>query len=168
MQLTMADWVVVLGYGFIVLAVGLYFARRAGRGHRRVLPRRPETSLVASGHLHGGHHLLHRHAEPGHGHGPDRRGESELALVGVRHHRNVHGVLLREALAEVRGPHGHGLLRTSVFGKACRLPARFPGPLSGGVLQRHDHGHRDSGGHQDRWGAPGGGEVRGRAVWPGR
>jgi SSS family solute:Na+ symporter len=32
MQLTMADWVVVLGYGFITLTVGLYFARRAGRG----------------------------------------------------------------------------------------------------------------------------------------
>jgi Na+/proline symporter len=32
MQLTASDWVVVLAYGFTVLAVGLYFARRAGRG----------------------------------------------------------------------------------------------------------------------------------------
>ncbi|MGD2120673.1 MAG: Na+:solute symporter [Gemmatimonadota bacterium] len=32
MQLTAADWVVVVTYGLIVLAVGLYFARRAGRG----------------------------------------------------------------------------------------------------------------------------------------
>ncbi len=32
MQLTTSDWVVVITYGFIVLAVGLYFARRAGRG----------------------------------------------------------------------------------------------------------------------------------------
>ena len=32
MQLTTVDWVVVLGYGAVVLAVGLYFARRAGRG----------------------------------------------------------------------------------------------------------------------------------------
>jgi SSS family solute:Na+ symporter len=32
MQLTMSDWVVVLAYGFIVVVVGLYFARRAGQG----------------------------------------------------------------------------------------------------------------------------------------
>ncbi len=32
MQLTTADWVVVLAYGAIVLAVGLFFARRAGKG----------------------------------------------------------------------------------------------------------------------------------------
>jgi Na+/proline symporter len=32
MQLTSSDWVVVVAYGFTVLAVGLYFARRAGRG----------------------------------------------------------------------------------------------------------------------------------------
>ena len=32
MQLTAADWVVVLTYGAIVLAVGLFFARRAGKG----------------------------------------------------------------------------------------------------------------------------------------
>jgi Na+/proline symporter len=32
MQLTATDWVVVVAYGLIVLAVGLYFARRAGRG----------------------------------------------------------------------------------------------------------------------------------------
>ncbi|MFC1574837.1 sodium:solute symporter family protein [Gemmatimonadota bacterium] len=32
MQLTTADWAVVVGYGFIVLAVGLFFARRAGQG----------------------------------------------------------------------------------------------------------------------------------------
>jgi Na+/proline symporter len=32
MQLTAADWIVVVTYGLIVLAVGLYFARRAGRG----------------------------------------------------------------------------------------------------------------------------------------
>jgi len=31
MQLTTSDWVVVIGYGLIVLIVGLYFARRAGR-----------------------------------------------------------------------------------------------------------------------------------------
>ena len=31
MQLTMADWIVVAVYGLVVLAVGLYFARRAGR-----------------------------------------------------------------------------------------------------------------------------------------
>jgi SSS family solute:Na+ symporter len=32
MQLTTTDWVVVITYGFIVLVVGLYFARRAGQG----------------------------------------------------------------------------------------------------------------------------------------
>jgi len=32
MQLTTSDWLVVVGYGLIVLIVGLYFARRAGRG----------------------------------------------------------------------------------------------------------------------------------------
>lgn len=32
MQLTTVDWVVVLSYGFLVLAVGLFFARRAGEG----------------------------------------------------------------------------------------------------------------------------------------
>jgi Na+/proline symporter len=32
MQLTSSDWVVVVAYGLIVLAVGLYFARRAGQG----------------------------------------------------------------------------------------------------------------------------------------
>ncbi len=32
MQLTTADWIVVVTYLLIVLAVGLYFARRAGRG----------------------------------------------------------------------------------------------------------------------------------------
>jgi len=32
MQLTTADWVVVLTYGAIVLVVGLFFARRAGKG----------------------------------------------------------------------------------------------------------------------------------------
>jgi solute:Na+ symporter, SSS family len=32
MRLTYADWVVVVAYGLVVLTVGLYFARRAGRG----------------------------------------------------------------------------------------------------------------------------------------
>ena len=32
MQLTTADWVVVVAYGAIVLVVGLFFARRAGTG----------------------------------------------------------------------------------------------------------------------------------------
>jgi Na+/proline symporter len=32
MQLTTSDWAVVIAYGFIVLVVGLYFARRAGQG----------------------------------------------------------------------------------------------------------------------------------------
>jgi len=32
MQLTMIDWMVVLSYGVLVLAVGLLFARRAGKG----------------------------------------------------------------------------------------------------------------------------------------
>ncbi len=32
MQLTTTDWLVVVTYGLIVLALGLYFARRAGRG----------------------------------------------------------------------------------------------------------------------------------------
>ena len=32
MQLTTLDWIVVGGYGAIALSVGLYFARRAGRG----------------------------------------------------------------------------------------------------------------------------------------
>jgi Na+/proline symporter len=32
MQLTASDWVVVVAYGLTVLTVGLYFARRAGRG----------------------------------------------------------------------------------------------------------------------------------------
>lgn len=32
MQLTSSDWVVVVAYGLTVLVVGLYFARRAGRG----------------------------------------------------------------------------------------------------------------------------------------
>ena len=32
MRLTAADWVVVLAYGVVVLAVGLFFARRAGKG----------------------------------------------------------------------------------------------------------------------------------------
>ena len=32
MQLTTSDWLVIGAYGLIVLVVGLYFARRAGKG----------------------------------------------------------------------------------------------------------------------------------------
>src|SRR5262249_16865926 len=51
--------------------------------------------------------LLDGHTEPRHRHVAERRGQPELAVVGVPHHRNADGVLLRQAVAAGprAGPH---------------------------------------------------------------
>src|SRR6267154_5328323 len=67
-------------------------------GARRVLPVGPATVMVAAGGVARGHDVLDRHAEPRHGSRANRRRVAELGLVGLRHHRHLYGVLLRQAV----------------------------------------------------------------------
>src|SRR5204863_170649 len=62
----------------------------------------------------------------------------------------LHRVLLRQAVAAVRGAHRHRVLRAALLRQAGRLPPRIPSDLPWRVFQRDDHGVRQSLGDQDR------------------
>src|SRR6266566_6230730 len=96
------------------------------RGTSRILSLGPATVVVAPGGVARGHDVLDRHAEPRDRPRADRRREPELALVGVRGHGDVHRLLLREAMAALRGPHRHRVLRATLLRQAGGFPARVP------------------------------------------
>src|SRR6266566_5652336 len=86
--------------------------RRLGAG--RVLPVGPAPVMVAPGRVARGHDVLDRHAEPRHRPRAHRRRGPELGLVGLCHHRDLHGVLLRQAVAAVSGAHRYRVLRAAL------------------------------------------------------
>ncbi len=121
-----------------------------GQEHLGVLRLRPGRPLVAGRAVHGRHDLPQRHAQPGHRHRPPQRRRGELGLVGLHPDRRRHGLLLRPAVAALRGHDGPRVLRAPLFGQGGRVRPRLPLGLPGLLLQLHDHGHGQPGRLQDR------------------
>ena len=150
MQLTTLDWIVIALYGLTALAIGLRFARRAGSGadefflSGRKLPWwLLGTSMVATTFSTDTPNLIADFVRTG-------GGRAELGLVGVPDHRDVHGLLLRPAVAQVRRADRHRVLRTALCGASGGVPAGVPRDLPGRLLQRDDHRHGDARRDQDR------------------
>ena len=150
MQLHTLDWIIALLSVAICFVPALFFGKRSGQEHRRVLRLRPLRALVAGRPLHGRHHVLQRHPQPGRQLRPHPGRGRQLAVVGLHPHRRLHGLLLCAALAPLRRPHRPGVLRTALLRQSRRRGARLPRRLPGPVLQLHDHGHGQPGRLQDR------------------
>ena len=121
-----------------------------GQEHVRVLRVGPLRAVVAGRPLDGRDDVQQRHAELGDAAGPPIRRGGQLAVVGVRAHGRLHGVLLRPAVAALRRDDGSRVLRVAVLRQGRVGGARLPRGLSRPVLQLLHHGHGDAGGVQDR------------------
>ena len=62
MQLTLLDWLAIAAYFAANVAIGLYYRRRATASTADYFVSGRNVSLVAGGHVDGGHDLRRRHA----------------------------------------------------------------------------------------------------------
>ncbi len=62
MHLQLIDWIIVALSLLVCFVPALFFGKRAGQEHGRVLRLRPRRALVAGRPVDGGHHLQQRHA----------------------------------------------------------------------------------------------------------
>ena len=105
MRLGTIDWVVILVYFLLNIAVGLYFRRKAGTGTGEFFRLGPRRGLVAGRHLHGRHDFFRRYASGRHGTRGQQRHRRKLALVELCIQRDDDGVFVRPPLAPLRGHH---------------------------------------------------------------
>ena len=149
MQLKLIDWVVVAAYAVLSLAIGLRFARRAGRSlEQYFLSGRTApwwllgTSMVATTFSADTPNLVTDLVRTG--------GVSTNWLWWAFLITGMLTVFFyAKLLAAERCAHRHQFLRAPLLGRAGKVPARLPRRLSRRVLQHRDHGHSDARRHQD-------------------
>jgi hypothetical protein len=114
MHLQLIDWLIVLATLLICFVPALFFGKRAGKNtleffiSGRAAPWwLAGVSMVATTFSSDTPKWITRAGAQ------VRRGE-QLAMVGIRAHSRVHGVLLRPPLAALRGDDGPGVLRIAL------------------------------------------------------
>ena len=120
MHLQVIDWIIVVVHPADLFRPRPVLRQAVGQEHLGVLRLRPGRPVVAGRPVHGGHDLQQRHAEPGHRHRPPQRRRRQLGLVGLHPDRRGHGLLLRPAVAPLRGHDRPRVLRDPLFRQGRR------------------------------------------------
>ena len=150
MHLQLIDWIIVAVILLICFVPALFFGKRAGKSTSeffasgRAVPWwLAGLSMVATTFSSDTPNLVtdivRRNGVAG-----------QLGLVGLHPDRRRHGLLLRPAVAAVRGHDRPRVLRDPLFGQGRRRRPRLPLGLPRLLLQLHHHGHGQPGRLQDR------------------